>query len=399
MNRTVRVATVVSHAVQHFCPQYTSWAKLPTVDLRVFLASDQGLSAYVDEGFGREVKWDGIRLDFPHEFLRDAAGRAVSDRIDAPDLAERLSTFSPDVLVVYGYAQRLQRRAVRWARSARASVLMTADSELRARRSWSRRALKALVVPSLLKDVTLFLTVGDANEAYYRHYGIPDDRFVRCFLPIDVDHFDAVLEHRQRHRDQVRSALGIPAHHTVLLSVGKLVPRKRHADLVAFSNSLQDDRRDVTVVLAGSGPEESALRTSARCVGPGGVVFAGFLAPERLAAYYCAADVYVHCSDNEPHSLAVSEAVYCGLPAVLSDRCGSYGPTDDVQPGCNGLIYRCGDVRDLSRCIRHVLDDACDRVRMAGASARIGRANQTVAHGDGLIRALAQLQADSGHRS
>ena len=66
---------------------------------------------------------------------------------------------------------------------------------------------------------------------------------------------------------------------------------------------------------------------------------------------YCAADVYVHCSDNEPHSLAITEAIYCGLPVVLSDRCGSYGPTDDVQPGINGFVYRCGDVSDLSRCI------------------------------------------------
>ena len=132
------MAVVVSHAVQHFCPQYASWAKLPGVDLQVFLASDHGLSAYADQGFGREVKWDGIRLDFPHQFLRDAQGRAVADDLDAPDLADRLSTFSPDVVVVYGYSQRLQRRAVRWAKSAGAAVLMTSDSELRASRSWPR---------------------------------------------------------------------------------------------------------------------------------------------------------------------------------------------------------------------------------------------------------------------
>ena len=393
MRRTVRVAAVASHPIQYFCPQYSSWAKLPNVDLRVFLASDRGLSAYVDEGFGREVKWDGIRLDFPHEFLRDAVGRTVSSAIDAPDLADRLSSFSPDVLVVYGYSQRLQRRAVRWAKRTRTSVLMLADSELRARRSWSVRALKALVVPALLKDVTLFLTVGDANEAYYRYYGVPDDRFVRCFQPIDVGHFDSVLEHRRRYRDEVRSALGIPAHHRVVLSVGKLLRRKRQADLVSFSNSLQPERDDVTVVLAGSGPEEASLRTSARRVGCGGVVFAGFQQPQRLAAYYCAADVYVHCAENEPHSLAISEAVYCGLPVVLSDRCGSYGPTDDVRPGVNGLVYRCGDRRDLARCVLHVLDLEQVLARMGEASACLGRANQALAHGGALVQALARLRA------
>ena len=52
------------------------------------------------QGFGRVVQWDGIRLDFPHEFLRGAKGKAVGSRLDAADLGERLSTFSPDALVV-----------------------------------------------------------------------------------------------------------------------------------------------------------------------------------------------------------------------------------------------------------------------------------------------------------
>jgi glycosyltransferase involved in cell wall biosynthesis len=398
MKRPVRVAVVVSHPIQHFCPQYTSWARLPDVDLKVFFASDHGLTAYADAGFQREVTWDRIQLDFPHEFLREARGNPVTNRIDAPDLGDRLSTFAPDVVAVYGYSQQLQRRAVRWAKSSRATVLMTADSELRARRSWPVRALKALVVPSLLKDVTLFLTLGDANEAYYRRYGVSDERLVRCFLPIDVDHYDSVIARRECSRHSVRSALGIPAQHTVLLTVGKLVPRKRQADLIEFSNSLQGQRDGVTVVLAGSGPEEASLRALTSRLGPGGVVFAGFVPPQRLAEYYCAADVYIHCSDDEPHSLAITEATYCGLPVVLSDRCGSYGPTDDVQPGVNGFVYRCGDVSDLSRYIEQALENGV-RSRMGEASSRIARAHQVLAHGAGLTQALTLAQPNGARPS
>jgi glycosyltransferase involved in cell wall biosynthesis len=392
MSRTFRVAVVVSHPIQHLCPQYGSWARLPHVDLKVFFASDHGLSAYEDPGFGRDVRWDGIQLDFPHAFLHDAAGKAVTDRIDAPDLGERLSAFSPHVVVAYGYSQKVQRRAVRWARSARVPVLMVSDSELRASRPWPVRVTKAVVIPWLLKDVTLFLTVGDANEAYYRHYGVSDDRFVRCSFPIDVRHYDSIIARRQCVRERLRAELGLPADHKVLLTVGKLVPRKRHADLVRFSNALQQHRGNVTVVIAGTGQEDNALRSLAQRTGTGGVVFAGFVSPERLAEYYCAADVYVHCSANEPHSLAITEAVYSGLPVVLSDRCGSYGPTDDVQPGVNGFVYRCGDVPDMSQRIMHVLDDSDLHAQMSGASTRIGAAHQTLAHGQGLVHALTRVQ-------
>jgi glycosyltransferase involved in cell wall biosynthesis len=391
MGRTFRVAVVVSHPIQHFCPQYASWAALANVDLKVFFASDHGVSAYDDEGFGRVVQWGGIELGFPHEFLDGAEGRAIGSRLDSADLEDRLSTFSPDAVVAYGYAQRLQRRAVRWAASAGAPVLMVSDSELRARRSWPTRAVKRIVVPRLLGKVRLFLTVGDANEAYYRHYGVPDDRFVRCCFPIDVRHYESVLARRQECRDRIRVELGVPAQHHMLLTVGKLLPRKRHADLVRFSNLIQGHRDDVTIVLAGTGEEEASLRRLAQRTGPGGVWFAGFLSPERLAEYYCAADVYVHCSENEPHSIAISEAVYCGLPVVLSDRCGSYGPTDDVQPGVNGFVYRCGDVCEMSRRIMQVLDDGAVRAGMGEASTRIARAHQALAHRDGLAQALARV--------
>jgi glycosyltransferase involved in cell wall biosynthesis len=385
---------VLSNPIQHFCPQYTSWAALPGVDLKVFFASNHGLVPFDNKDFGREVKWDGIKLDFPHEFLRGAEGKAIGNAIDSVDLAERLASFSPDVAVVYGYSQALQRRAMRWANSQKVPVLMFSDSELRAERGWIKRAVKAVVLPRIFKNARLFLTVGDANEAYYRNYGVRDDRFIRCFYPIDVRHYDSIVAKRSECRTRIRSKLSIPDHHKVLLMVGKLVPRKRQGDLVEFSNSIQGKRDDVTVVLAGTGPDESSLRGRTRRIGAGGVLFAGFVSPEVLAEYYCASDIYVHCSENEPHSVAISEAVYCGLPVVVSDRCGSYGPSDDVRPGMNGFVYRCGDIDDLARSLVNVLSDAKGRARMCEASARIGRENQGLAHGVALQQALLVIGSD-----
>lgn len=394
MTRAFRVVVVISHPIQHFCPQYSSWAKLPGVDLKVLFASDQGLVPYEDKGFGRTLKWDAIKLDFPHEFLPGAKGRAIGSAFDVPDLAERMSAFSPDVALVYGYSQALQRRALRWAKTASVPVLMISDSELRGSRPWIKRSIKALVLPRIFEKVSLFLTVGDANEAYYRNYGVQDSRFIRCFFPIDTGHYDLILARRNEYRVNVRSQLGIPAHHRVLLMVGKLVSWKRQADLIRFSNSIHAEHDDVTVVLAGTGPDDAPLHAMTQRVGAGGVLFAGFVSPEVLAEYYCAADIYVHCSEREPHSLAISEAVYCGLPVILSDRCGSYGPTDDVQPGLNGFVYHCGDLHDMSRRIMHLLADYDGRMLMSETSSRIGRQHQQLAHRTALIQALAVMSSD-----
>ena len=392
----IRLAIVVSHPIQHFCPQYSSWAQLGAVDVRVFFASKHGLDEYHDAGFGASVRWRGLTLDFPHEFLPGADERPATAKVDAPALEERLAEFEPHCVVVYGYAQPLQRRAARWARGQRAFVLMIADSELRQRRSWPRRALKELVLPALLRRVDRFLTIGDANEAYLRRYGATDERFVRCPLSIDVASANKALANRSEGRAAVRDRHGIPDDHHVVLMAGKLVAWKRQRDLVAYSNRVRAERDDVTVILAGSGANEPHLRRLAEAQGPGGVVFAGFVQPQTLARYYCASDVYVHCSEIDPHPLAVSEAVYAGLPIVLSHRCGNYGPSDDVRSGLNGYVYPCGDVDALASALDRIFDSRDRREAMARASARIGRANQRLAHGEGVLQALDSLGLAAG---
>lgn len=383
-----RVAVVLSHPVQHFCPQYSSWARLPNVELHVFFASTHGLSTYWDKDFGRDVQWQGLDLDFPHSFLPGAEGRSVDIRTDASGLDEALTAFGPDAVVLYGYAQRLQRRAARWARARGITSLMISDSELHSARPWPRRLAKAVWLPRMFASLDGFLTVGDSNEAYYRHYGVADSRMVRCPFPIDVEHYDRVLAERRSERERVRRELGIPDEHTVVLMVGKLVPWKRQRDLVWFSNQCQGVREDVTVVLAGTGRDEALLRRETQREGPGGVLFAGFVDPKELASYYCAADIYAHCSSQEPQALAISEATYCGLPIVVSDRCGAYGPCSVVQPGRNGQVYACGHLPRLSWSLETLIDDRLLRRTMGRASAELARHGQQLAHGAALAHAL-----------
>ena len=391
---TNRIAVVVSHPIQHFCPQYSSWSKLDGVDLKVFFASRHGLDPYVDKQFGRAVKWEGLQMEFPHEFLPGAAERAVSGKVDSEALEGLLTAFSPDVVVVYGYMQPLQRRAMRWSKSNARRLLMIADSELRASRSRLKKFAKQILLPRILKGVDGFLTVGDANEQYYRAYGVDDRKLIRCSFPIDTVAFDAVHDRRDIVRHERRAMLGIPEDHVVLLMVGKLVPWKRQLDLVELANRARPGRA-MTVVLAGTGLDDSMLRTLARIRGVGGVFFAGFVTPSDLVSYYAAADIYVHCSEVEPHSLVISEAIYAGLPVVVSDRCGSYGPSDDVRVGLNGFVYECGNVSALEGCISMLIADSMLMKSMREHSRLIARSNQNLAHGEALQQALNMIRAGS----
>lgn len=390
---SIRVAVVISHPIQHFCPQYASWAQLPGIDLKVFFAARIGMDAYFDPDFGQDVQWKGLRLDFEHEFLPGAEERTTSTMIEAEGLDDALSEYQPDLVIAYGYTVPLQRRAIRWANANGAKLAMISDAELRTPRPAWKQAAKQLLVRQWIAKFDAFLTVGDGNEAYYRAYGARDTQFFRSGFPIDTLAIDAALGARDRLRAGLRNRLGLSDNHLVLMSAGKLIGRKRPEDLIELSNRMVDD--GVTVILAGSGPDEANLRPMAEREGPGGVIFAGFVQPEELIAYYLATDVYMHPASVDRHPLAVSEATYCGLPAVVSERIGSYGPSDDVQPGFNGFVHSLGNVAEMEACVRKLMDPAL-HAEMSAASTRISRASQARAHG-GALQAMIRTMDFGAH--
>jgi glycosyltransferase involved in cell wall biosynthesis len=384
-----RIAIVVSHPIQHFVPQYESLARRHDFEIRVFFGSRAGLADYDDKNFGRAIRWDGMNLEtFPNEFLTDQSVMP-SRALDAPGLGARLRRYRPDVVLVYGYNQRLQRRARRWAIDHNVALLMFSDSELRQHRPLPVRALKALVLRGYFREINAFLTTGDANEEYYRHYGVPDRKMIRAPYPIDRNTYNAALAEADMLRTKTRRRFGIADSSIVCCMVGKFVSWKRQRDLIEMLR--QPGTKNIDILLVGSGTGEKALRAAAEGIAPTRVHFAGFSQPRDLPSYYAAADIYVHTAELEPHSVAVSEAIFMGCPVVISDRCGSWGPTDDVQPDRNGKVYRCGDIAGLGRVVTELASDAELRNRFSATSRDIGERAQRLSHGDGWRTAMQRL--------
>jgi glycosyltransferase involved in cell wall biosynthesis len=386
-----RIAIVVSHPIQYFCPAYSSFARESYWDVAVGFGSTSGFVKQWDPSFSREIAWEDMKLDFPHTFLNGEAALPITSGLDAPRLANWLSEYAPSVVVVYGYSQRLQRRALRWARAARCPVLMISDSEARHATPLMRRAMKRVVLPPIYRRVSGFLSVGDANEDYYQHYGVPAHRLYRSPFPIDRERLEDAYRRRNSLRHDAREALGIRAQEFVCGVVGKLVARKRQTDAIEALGHLSSMGRDAAVLLVGSGEDESRLREQSSVLKKHRALFPGFVQPRDLTRLYAAMDLYIHCSEEDPHPLAVSEAIYMGLPSIVSDRCGSFGPSDDVQPGRNGFVYPCGDHAALAGLIGRFANDSPLLDEFGCASRSIALASQKQAHGGGLHAALTAL--------
>jgi glycosyltransferase involved in cell wall biosynthesis len=345
---------------------YRSIAADPRVDLQVIFGQG-GAEPRFDSGFSRVVQWqDDLLEGFPHIMI--AASK--SERANA--VVRELAKFKPDAVYVHGYVLSYLSRAIRWANRSGIPVLMTTDQELRHPRHWHVRVTKRLLLPRIFRRVDMFFTVGDENERYFQHYGVAPNRFHRVPFSIDSAFYDKVLANQAEVRRALRQRLGLSPETVAFLTVGKMIPRKEHSSLIrAFGTTIKPGNRSAVLLIVGDGPLRPQLESLAKPLGSAARLL-GFVGVQQLPEYYCAADIYVHPSSHDPHPLAISEALYCGLPVVVSDRIGSTGPTDDVQVGRNGWVYPYGDETRLSQILANLIDHPNLRAQATVSSREIG---------------------------
>jgi glycosyltransferase involved in cell wall biosynthesis len=359
LKEKLKIALVVSHPIQHFCPQYVSFAENKNIEFKVFFASRLGLEKYMDENFKQEISWGNLNLhQFDHQFLNGDAVLQSDKNIDAPLLHNALDEYKPDVVICYGYFQKLQRRANAWAKKNKVAIAYISDSELRHKQSRLKSLLKYPFLKNYFSGINYFFTVGDANEAFYAHYGVPKKKMMRMHFPIDIKTYEKKWAIKDELRKTVREQFNIGEEEIVLSVVGKLVSWKNQDHIIDAMLELEKEKKFFHLFIIGSGEMMELWKQKAVLLTNSKVHFTGFVNIDELPAYYAATDIYVHPAAVEPHSIAISEAVYMGCPVIISDSCGSYGYSDDVQRGKNGYVYSYGDIAGLADCITLLSNNA-----------------------------------------
>lgn len=152
-----------------------------------------------------------------------------------------------------------------------------------------------------------------------------------------------------------------------LLSVGAVVPRKGFDVLIAALANLTDLPWRLTIAGDLTRDRNTAVQLEADVAHSGlgeRVVIPGAVSPERLAALYAEADVFVLASHFEGYGMAYAEAVAHGLPVIGSNA----GAIPDTVPPDAGLLVPPGNVAALAQALHSVITDSDLRQRLARAA-------------------------------
>ena len=371
--KKIRVAIVVSHPIQHFVHLYRALEKEDEIKLLVIFASDIGIRSYYDKDMGVDISWKAdMTTGYNSSFLPE--GKKISHTgffsVNNPSVSRTLSDFRPDVVQLHGYAQLTLLRALLWCKLKRVPVLLWSDSSLLYKRSTGKNYLKRIIIRLLMKQFHKVLTVGDNNESYYKYYGVQEIDMYRCPFTYDEEGYHQANINKLQIRKDLRAKYGISQEAFLLLSVGKLVPKKRPGDAIEALCKLKnknDAFNKISIFFAGDGALAAELKESAFESGVD-AIFGGFINIDRLPSIYAMCDALVFLSDREPYGLAAREAIGVGLPLIVSDQIGCTGPTDAARPNVNALVYTAGDVDELASNIEKLLIGQALRARMSEGS-------------------------------
>lgn len=292
---------------------------------------------------GRETR-DGYRIVRVKPWLGvrgfASALRDVTRQIGAmeprPDLLVCFMTYTTGLLGVAAGA-RLGIPAVVWIRG---------EDEYRSLRT-SR--IQRLIAPRVWQRAAAVLVQSDTCAADLL---ASLERFAPRRLPAVAARLDVIGNGVVMPEFRPRSTDG------PVLSVGRLVPEKGTDVVIAACATAGR-----SLVIAGRGPERSALQNQAAALGAD-VRFTGFVGRDELSALYREASVVVLASWREGLPNVVLEAMAFGRP-VIATPVG--GVPDLIHDGVNGLLVPAGDPAALAAALDRLAADPATAERIATA--------------------------------
>ncbi|MHB8388444.1 MAG: glycosyltransferase family 4 protein [Acidobacteriaceae bacterium] len=194
------------------------------------------------------------------------------------------------------------------------------------------------------------------SEEYERRYGYPVQT-IHSYLPFLRSAYGRE-ELRMRHR--------VPDDDLVFLCLGTVKSFKGPDVLVSALERLGAaflEQHRIRILFVGGGELVDPLR---KRIGDQGLAdrvhFVGKVPHERVHEYYALSDVFVIPSLAEARPLALSEALFNGLPAIGSDITVI---SSMIESGRNGLLFPKGDAAALADRIRTMVEVPDLRQRLA----------------------------------
>lgn len=296
-----------------------------------------------NENINQSVFTDNHLYSFPYKFLSTSNSLLAFIK-------------EADVVVVYGHFHPIFRKAILLSKFLGKKLVLTSDASslqgIAGSAGWKLKLKPALFRLLYNHTADALFVPSNASRNYFESIGIKIKKIVLTPYTVNEQFITNSLQNSDT--EKLRELLGISFNDIVFLFCGKLIQRKRAADLLqAFAKINSSSAR---LIIIGDGPLKNSLKALTNDLKISKeVIFTGLVPYHELSAYYALASVLVVPAEHEPYGLPVNEAMICGTPVIASDAVGAAG--DLIEEGVTGFAYPVANIECLVQKMQLFLDN------------------------------------------
>lgn len=196
----------------------------------------------------------------------------------------------------------------------------------------TNKGVKGLLKKLFVSKISLGFASGEAQSNLLRNVGYKGD--IRKTKGVGIFNYKKI--NIERDIKEVKN----------FLYVGRLSPEKNLEQIIRVFNNMPN----LQLNIVGYGPLEKKLKEQSN----NNINFLGKIDNEKLSEVYQKNDVFILPSKSEPWGLVVEEALYNGLPVIVSDKVGCH--TELITNGREGYVYNVELNEDLIEKIDKIIN-------------------------------------------
>jgi glycosyltransferase involved in cell wall biosynthesis len=302
---------------------------------------------------------------YPYKLLHEGTLEEVSLVSRIYGILTAIRKFKPSVVNLTGYYDFASWTVLFYCKLNGIKTILSNESTAN---DHARNGLIEYLKALIIKQFDGYFNFGTLSENYILSLGMNAKKMLVKRNCVDNDALNYIYLKSLSERIQRQKMLNVSPKNFIF--VGRLIDYKNLFHLLeAFNLAQSKSYFDWGVIILGDGELKEALQKYVSNNNIQNVHFQAGVSWQQVPEYLAISDVLVLPSYSEPWGLVVNEAMACGLPVIVSDRCGC--AIDLVKYGQNGFTFSPDNQEELSSLLLKFMNNEVDSEQMGLVSQRI----------------------------
>ncbi len=255
-----------------------------------------------------------------------------------PDLKQYLNEFCPDVIICAGgYLCPGISKICNLKNKLGYKVLFWSESHLGEARDYSslKIRLREAIRKNIYKKFDGFFYAGKLSLEFIEKYSnINSKKFLMPNL-VNEKKYNSSLQFDADRKKQIKEKYNLSSNKRLFICPARLSPAKGILEFLDIFKTCKY-KDSATILIAGDGNLETKIRESA-IRNNIDVKLLGYKNQDEIVELYAVSDVFLMPSLSDPNPLTSVEALWSGLPLMVSKHVGNY--PESVDEGVNGYVF------------------------------------------------------------